>query len=118
MTQSDKGSRVRALITGTGRYVPDDTWTSDMVEARVDECSGATPGSSPDVEFPEPVDLPRHAIHEIEIDDRRLVAGTTNPIRERQGGRALAAADGAGQQDDLRIGHVPWLSARCRKAMQ
>jgi 3-oxoacyl-(acyl-carrier-protein) synthase III len=40
MTQSEYGSRVRALITGTGRYVPDDVWTSDMVEARVAECSG------------------------------------------------------------------------------
>ena len=28
MEQSD-GSRIRALITGTGRYVPDDVWTSD-----------------------------------------------------------------------------------------
>jgi 3-oxoacyl-(acyl-carrier-protein) synthase III len=42
MTQSEYGSRVRALITGTGRYVPDDVWTSDMVEARVAECSGGT----------------------------------------------------------------------------
>ena len=40
MTQSEYGSGIRALITGTGRYVPDDVWTSDMVEARVDECSG------------------------------------------------------------------------------
>jgi acyl-CoA:acyl-CoA alkyltransferase len=40
MTQSEYGSRVRALITGTGRYVPDEVWTSDMVEARVAECSG------------------------------------------------------------------------------
>ncbi len=40
MAQSEDGSRIRALITGTGRYVPDDVWTSDMVEARVDECSG------------------------------------------------------------------------------
>jgi 3-oxoacyl-(acyl-carrier-protein) synthase III len=40
MTQSEDGSRIRALITGTGRYVPDDVWTSDMVEARVDERSG------------------------------------------------------------------------------
>jgi len=40
MTQSEDGSRIRALVTGTGRYVPDDVWTSDMVEARVDECSG------------------------------------------------------------------------------
>ena len=40
MTQSEYGSRIRALITGTGRYVPDDVWTSDMVEARVAECSG------------------------------------------------------------------------------
>ena len=40
MTQSEYGSRIRALITGTGRYVPDDVWTSDMVEARVDERSG------------------------------------------------------------------------------
>ena len=36
MTQSEDGSRIRALVTGTGRYVPDDVWTSDMVEARVD----------------------------------------------------------------------------------
>jgi 3-oxoacyl-(acyl-carrier-protein) synthase III len=40
MTQSEDGSRIRALVTGTGRYVPDDVWTSDMVEARVDERSG------------------------------------------------------------------------------
>ena len=40
MTQSEYGSRIRALITGTGRYEPDDVWTSDMVEARVAECSG------------------------------------------------------------------------------
>jgi 3-oxoacyl-(acyl-carrier-protein) synthase III len=40
MTQSEDGSRIRALITGTGRYVPDDVWTSEMVEARVDERSG------------------------------------------------------------------------------
>ncbi|MDQ1456601.1 MAG: hypothetical protein QOH28_2221 [Actinomycetota bacterium] len=40
MTQSEDGSRIRALITGTGRYAPDDVWTSDMVEARVDERSG------------------------------------------------------------------------------
>jgi 3-oxoacyl-(acyl-carrier-protein) synthase III len=32
--------RIRALITGTGRYLPDDVWTSDMVEARVNEHSG------------------------------------------------------------------------------
>jgi len=38
MAQSD-GSRIRALMTGTGRYVPDDVWTSAMVEARVDERS-------------------------------------------------------------------------------
>ena len=40
MTQSEDGSRIRTLVTGTGRYVPDDVWTSDMVEARVDERSG------------------------------------------------------------------------------
>jgi 3-oxoacyl-(acyl-carrier-protein) synthase III len=40
MTQTENGSRIRALITGTGRYEPDDVWTSDMVEARVNECSG------------------------------------------------------------------------------
>ena len=40
MTQSEYGSRIRALITGTGRYEPDDVWTSDRVEARVAECSG------------------------------------------------------------------------------
>ena len=28
MTQSEDGSRIRALITGTGRYVPDDVWTA------------------------------------------------------------------------------------------
>ena len=39
MTQSKHAPGVRALITGTGRFAPDDTWTSDMVEARVDECS-------------------------------------------------------------------------------
>jgi 3-oxoacyl-[acyl-carrier-protein] synthase-3 len=39
-TQSDHGSGVRALITGTGRFAPVDVWTSDMVEARVNECSG------------------------------------------------------------------------------
>ena len=39
MRQRASESRVRALITGTGRYVPDDVWTSDMVEARVDETS-------------------------------------------------------------------------------
>ena len=39
MRQGESGSRIRALITGTGRYVPDDVWTSDMVEARVDESS-------------------------------------------------------------------------------
>ena len=49
MAQSD-GSRIRALITGTGRYVPDDVWTSAMVEARVDERSGGwqiPPGHHP-----------------------------------------------------------------------
>lgn len=40
MTQTEYGSPIRALITGTGRYVPDDVWTSDMVEARVEACSG------------------------------------------------------------------------------
>ena len=39
MRQRASESRVRALITGTGRYVPDDVWTSDMVDARVDESS-------------------------------------------------------------------------------
>jgi hypothetical protein len=39
MAQGEGGSRIRALITGTGRSVPDAVWTSDMVEARVDECS-------------------------------------------------------------------------------
>jgi 3-oxoacyl-[acyl-carrier-protein] synthase-3 len=40
MLQNDHGSPTRALITGTGRYEPDDVWTSDMVEARVEACSG------------------------------------------------------------------------------
>jgi 3-oxoacyl-[acyl-carrier-protein] synthase-3 len=40
MTQSEHGSGVRALITGTGRFAPEATWTSDMVEARVNESSG------------------------------------------------------------------------------
>ena len=40
MTQSDHGSGIRAVITGTGRYVSDDVWTSNMVEARVNESSG------------------------------------------------------------------------------
>ena len=39
MAKSEE-SRIRALITGTGRYLPDDVWTSEMVEARVNEHSG------------------------------------------------------------------------------
>ena len=39
MIERQSGHRIRALITGTGRYAPDDVWTSDMVEARVDACS-------------------------------------------------------------------------------
>jgi len=35
MKQSEHGSGVRALITGTGRFAPEDVWTSEMVEARV-----------------------------------------------------------------------------------
>ena len=37
MTQSEHGSGVRALITGTGRFAPEETWTSEMVEARVND---------------------------------------------------------------------------------
>jgi len=37
---SPKSSPVRAVITGTGRYAPEDVWTSDMVEALVAERSG------------------------------------------------------------------------------
>src|SRR5437870_2781330 len=40
MTQREHQFRVRAVITGTGRYAPDDAWTSDMVEALVAERSG------------------------------------------------------------------------------
>jgi 3-oxoacyl-[acyl-carrier-protein] synthase-3 len=32
-------ARVNAVITGTGRYLPDDVWTSDMVESEVDRHS-------------------------------------------------------------------------------
>jgi 3-oxoacyl-[acyl-carrier-protein] synthase-3 len=39
MTERQSGHRIRALLAGTGRYAPDDLWTSDMVEARVDACS-------------------------------------------------------------------------------
>jgi 3-oxoacyl-(acyl-carrier-protein) synthase III len=39
MAHSD-GSPIRAVITGTGRHVPESVWTSEMVEARVDERSG------------------------------------------------------------------------------
>jgi acyl-CoA:acyl-CoA alkyltransferase len=39
MTQSEHGSGVRALITGTGRFAPEAAWTSEMVEARVNEGS-------------------------------------------------------------------------------
>ena len=39
MGESER-TRIRALITGTGRYLPDAVWTSDMVEARVNEHSG------------------------------------------------------------------------------
>jgi len=40
MLAHSDGSRIRALITGTSRHIPDDVWTSEMVEARVDERSG------------------------------------------------------------------------------
>jgi 3-oxoacyl-(acyl-carrier-protein) synthase III len=40
MRKTQDGPRIRAVVTGTGRYAPDDVWTSDMVEARVDESSG------------------------------------------------------------------------------
>jgi 3-oxoacyl-[acyl-carrier-protein] synthase-3 len=33
-------STIRAVVRGTGRYLPDDVWTSDMVEAKVDRASG------------------------------------------------------------------------------
>lgn len=38
MTES--ASAARPTITGTGRYLPDTVWTSDMVEAEVDRRSG------------------------------------------------------------------------------
>ncbi len=40
MGQSAPEHRSRGLIAGTGRYIPDNTWTSEMVEARVDASSG------------------------------------------------------------------------------
>ena len=40
MTDNGAGSQLRAVITGTGRHLPDAVWTSEMVEARVDEQSG------------------------------------------------------------------------------
>jgi 3-oxoacyl-[acyl-carrier-protein] synthase-3 len=40
MRKSEHGPGVRALITGTGRFAPDESWTSDMVEARVNASSG------------------------------------------------------------------------------
>ena len=39
MAKSER-TRIRALISGTGRYLPDAVWTSDMVEARVNEHGG------------------------------------------------------------------------------
>jgi 3-oxoacyl-(acyl-carrier-protein) synthase III len=40
MPQGEYEPEIRALITGTGRHLPDAVWTSDMVETRVDACSG------------------------------------------------------------------------------
>jgi 3-oxoacyl-[acyl-carrier-protein] synthase-3 len=39
MIERQRGHRIRAVIAGTGRYAPEDIWSSEMVEARVDACS-------------------------------------------------------------------------------
>jgi 3-oxoacyl-(acyl-carrier-protein) synthase III len=40
VSEYGRESRIRAVVTGTGRYLPDEIWTSEMVEARVNHESG------------------------------------------------------------------------------
>ena len=93
MMQSDDRLGVRALITGTGRYVPEGVWTSDMVEARVEQCSG---GQS----------LPKGIVCRASgVAERRYAASEENSsdLAARAAERALASAGIEARDVDLLI---------------
>ncbi|HEX5615181.1 MAG TPA: ketoacyl-ACP synthase III [Acidimicrobiia bacterium] len=93
MTQRTFGAPIGAAITGTGRFVPDDVWTSEMVEARVAEASGGTR-------------LPKGIIHlAAGVDERRYApAGmASSDLATRASERALAAAGLSARDIDLLI---------------
>jgi acyl-CoA:acyl-CoA alkyltransferase len=74
--------RVRAGITGTGRYLPDEIWTSEMVEARVDRHSEG---------WSIPKDIIRMATG---VSERRYAADgvTSSELAARAGRQALDVA--------------------------
>jgi 3-oxoacyl-[acyl-carrier-protein] synthase-3 len=93
MTQSNHGSAVRALITGTGRYAPDEAWTSEMVEARV---NGSNDGWS----------IPKGIIRlATGVKERRYAAAGvySSDLAARAAERAMAAAGIEPRDVDLLI---------------
>jgi acyl-CoA:acyl-CoA alkyltransferase len=77
-----RDSQLRAAITGTGRHIPDEVWTSAMVEAEVDRRSGGWC-------------IPKGLIEMAAgVAERRYAPDGTasSELAARAGGRALAAA--------------------------
>jgi 3-oxoacyl-[acyl-carrier-protein] synthase-3 len=86
-------ARIRAVIAGTGRYLPDAVWTSGMVEARVNEQSG---------DWRIPDDVIRLATGVVE---RRYAPDdiASSELATWAAERALAAADAEAVDIDLLI---------------